>query len=189
MTAQEKINQLATAALRSAPPAPVAPKPATYMAPFDKPKPVALVEVPASAAPVEAAVAPAPAAPFKDEADPQLCARIEEREAILQKRHQRKSLAVTFGLLALLAAGGTWCYTSPKARAEIGALVPALRQSVEDVKMVGSITKKYDEQFEKISVRGDQKSSDSSASSRVPMRKRRHPKPPRLEPIRGRLHP
>jgi hypothetical protein len=143
MTAQEKINQLATAALRSAPPAPVAPKPATYMAPFDKPKPVALVEVPASAAPVEAAVAPAPAAPFKD-------------EAILQKRHQRKSLAVTFGLLALLAAGGTWCYTSPKARAEIGALVPALRQSVEDVKMVGSITKKYDEQFEKISVRGDQ---------------------------------
>ena len=74
----------------------------------------------------------------------------------LQKRHQRKSLAVTFGVLALFAAGGTWCYTSPKARAEIGALVPALRQTVDDVNMVGSITKKYDEQLEKIAVRGDQ---------------------------------
>lgn len=161
MTAQEKINQLATAALRSAPPAPAAPKPATYMAPFDKPKTVALVEVPVSAAPAASAEpaavqASAPAIPFKDEADPALRAQIEEREAFLQKRQQRKSLAVTFGLLALFAAGGTWCYTSPKARAEIGALVPALRQSVEDAKMVGSITKKYDEQLEKISVRGDQ---------------------------------
>jgi hypothetical protein len=163
MTAQEKINQLATAALRSGPPAPVAPKPATYMAPFEKPKTVALAEVPASAAPVASAEPAAPAAPaepaavpFKDEADPALRAQIEEREAFLQKRQQRKSLAVTFGLLALFAAGGTWCYTSPKARAEIGALVPALSQSVEDVKMLGSITKKYDEQLEKIAVRGDQ---------------------------------
>lgn len=161
MTAQEKINQLATAALRSAPPAPVAPKPATYMAPFDKPKTVALVEQPAVAEPVPAAAAApaAPAAPapaFKDEPDPELRAQIEDREALLQKRQQRKSLAVTFGLLALFAAGGTFCYTSPKARAEIGALIPALRQTVDDVKMVGSITKKYDEQLEKISVRGDQ---------------------------------
>ena len=62
MTAQEKINQLATAALRSGPPAPVAPKPATYMAPFDKPKTVALAEVPASAAPVASAEPAAPAA-------------------------------------------------------------------------------------------------------------------------------
>ncbi len=160
MTAQEKINQLATAALRSAPPAPVAPKPATYMAPFDKPKTVALVEAAVATAPAEPAAAPAPApapAPaFKDEADPVLRAQIEEREGFLKKRQQRKSLAVTFGLLALFAAGGTWCYTSPKARAEISALVPALRQTVDDVKMVGSITKKYDEQLEKIAVRGDQ---------------------------------
>ena len=156
MTAQEKINQLATAALRSAPPAPVAPKPATYMAPFEKPKTVALVEAAAPAPAPVAAAAPAPAPAFKDEADPELRAQIEEREVLLQKRHQRKSLAVTFGLLALFAAGGTWCYTSPKARAEIGALVPALRQTVDDVKMVGSITQKYDEQLEKVAVRGEQ---------------------------------
>lgn len=158
MTAQEKINQLATAALRSAPPAPVAPQPATYMAPFDKPKTVALVEAaaPTAAAAPAPAPAPVPVATFKDEPDPELRAQIEEREVLIQKRHQRKSLAVTFGVLALFAAGGTWCYTSPKARAEISALVPALRQTVDDVKMVGSITKKYDEQLEKIAVRGDQ---------------------------------
>lgn len=160
MTAQEKINQLATAALRSAPPVPSAPKPATYMAPFDKPKTVAITEVsPASEAAVTspapvATAAPAPA--FKDEPDPELRAQIEERESVIGKRQKRKSLAVTFALLALVAGGGAFCYTSPKARAEIGALVPALRQSVEDVKMVGSLTKKYDEQLEKIAVRGDQ---------------------------------
>jgi hypothetical protein len=151
MTAQEKINQLATAALRSAPPEPSLPKPATYMAPFEKPKMVALVEVPVSAAP-----AAAPVAAFKDEPDPELRAQIEEREALLRKRHQHKSIAVTFGILALFTAGGIWCYTSPKARAEIMALVPALSQSLEDVKLVGSITKKYDEQLDQIAVRGDQ---------------------------------
>ncbi len=148
MTAQEKINQLATAALRAAPPAPVAPKPATYMAPFEKPKTVALVAVP------EVAQAPT-AAPFKDEADPELRAQIDEREILLKKRHKRQSLAVTLGVFALLGSAGFWCYQSPKARAEIGALVPALRQSVDDLKMVGSITTKYDEQLDKIAVHGE----------------------------------
>ena len=162
MTIQEKIDQLATAALRSAPPEPVAPKPATYMAPFDKPKTVALVAVPeiavtaqAQAAAPAPAPAPLPAVPFKDEADPELRAQIDEREALLQKRHKRQSLAVTFGALAILGSAGFWCYQSPKARAEIGALIPALRQSVDDVKMVGSITTKYDEQLDKIAVHGE----------------------------------
>lgn len=157
MTIQEKIDQLATAALRSAPPEPVAPKPTTYMAPFDKPKTVALVASTDTAAPASspAFTAPLPAVPFKDEADPELRAQIDEREALLQKRHKRQSLAVTFGALAILGSAGFWCYQSPKARAEIGALIPALRQSVEDVKMVGSITTKYDEQLDKIAVHGE----------------------------------
>ena len=46
MTIQEKIDLLAAAALRTAPPARVAPQPTTYMAPFEKPKTVALVAVP-----------------------------------------------------------------------------------------------------------------------------------------------
>ena len=156
MTIQEKIDQLANAAIRSAPPAPVAPKPATYMAPFEKPKTVALVAAPVSAAaPVPASAVEAPAAPFKDEADPELRAQIEEREVLLKKRHKRQSLAVTLGVFAILGSAGFWCYQSPKARAEIGSLIPALRQSVDDVKMIGSITKKYDEQLEKVAVHGE----------------------------------
>jgi hypothetical protein len=42
MSTQEKITQLALAALRSAPPAGT-PKPATFMRPFEKPKAVAIV--------------------------------------------------------------------------------------------------------------------------------------------------
>lgn len=163
MTTQEKINQLASAAIRSAPPAPSLPKPATYMAPFDKPKTVALVAAPVSVsaaapapvAPAAAAASEAPAAPFKDEPDPELRAQIEEREGLLGKRNKRRSLAVTVGIFAILGSAGFWCYQSPKARAEIGALIPALRQSVDDVKMIGSITEKYDEQLDKIAVHGE----------------------------------
>ena len=43
MSTQEKITQLALAALRSAPPSARTPKPATFMRPFEKPKSVALV--------------------------------------------------------------------------------------------------------------------------------------------------
>jgi hypothetical protein len=42
MSTQEKITQLALAALRSAPSAGI-PKPATFMRPFEKPRAVALV--------------------------------------------------------------------------------------------------------------------------------------------------
>lgn len=62
---------------------------------------------------------------------------------------------MTFGALAILGSAGFWCYQSPKARAEIGALIPALRQSVDDVKMIGSLTKKYDEQLDKVAVHGE----------------------------------
>lgn len=59
MTTQEKIEQLALAALRSAPPPATVPQPATYMAPFEKPKNVGLVE---RAKPAVETAAPAPVA-------------------------------------------------------------------------------------------------------------------------------
>ncbi|MCW1923001.1 hypothetical protein OKA05_10595 [Luteolibacter arcticus] len=43
MSTQEKITQLAIAALRSAPPSAGTPKPVTFMRPFEKPRAVALV--------------------------------------------------------------------------------------------------------------------------------------------------
>lgn len=164
MTAQEKINQLALAALRSAPPTAALPEPTTYMAPFEKPKSVAMVAAPKSAVAVAANPATdlviqfasdAPVAPFKDEADPELRAQIEERDARISKQHSRRSLAVTLSVLGLLAAGGVWISQSPKAQAEVMALLPALKQSANDVKMLGSITQKYDKQLEKVAVQGD----------------------------------
>ncbi len=166
MTAQEKINQLALAALRSAPPTAATPEPATYMAPFEKPKTVAMVDAPKPAVTTAAAGNPAtdlviefasevPVVPFKDEADPELRAQIEDRDARISKQHSRRSLAVTLSVLGLLAAGVVGISQSPKALAEVMSLLPALKQSANDVKMLGSITTKYDEQLEKVAVQGD----------------------------------
>jgi hypothetical protein len=162
MTTQEKIEQLALAALRSGPPPAAAPKPATYMAPFERPKTVALVEAAKdSAAPVlaDASVALEPDAPaksFRHESDPELRGEIDARDARIGKQRARRSLAVSLGLAALVAAAGGWLAVSPSARAGLAAIIPALKGGVEDVKMIGSLTTRYDQQLEKISVRGDQ---------------------------------
>lgn len=163
MTTQEKIEQLALAALRSAPPPATTPKPATYMAPFQKPKTVALVEgakPAAEAVPAEPAAerveAEAPAKSLQHASDPELRAEIEERDARIARSRRRQGIAASLTLLGVLAAGGTWFATSPGARAHAAAIVPALRQSVDDVKMIGSLTEKYDEKLEQIAVRGDQ---------------------------------
>jgi hypothetical protein len=163
MTTQEKIEQLALAALRSAPPPASTPKPATYMAPFEKPKTVALVEgakpaaEPAPAAPTpEPVAAAAPATSFQHASDPELRAEIEERDARISRSRRIQGIAASLTLLGALAAGGIWFATSPSARANAAAIVPALRQSVNDVKMIGSLTEKYDEKLDQIAVRGDQ---------------------------------
>jgi hypothetical protein len=158
MTTQEKIEQLALAALRSAPPPASTPQPSTYMAPFEKPKAVGLVEVakPAAESAPAPEVAEAPAKTFQHASDPELRAEIEERDARIARTRRIQSIAASVTLLGALAAGGTWFATSPSARANAAAIIPALRQSVDDVKMIGSLTEKYDEKLEKIAVRGDQ---------------------------------
>jgi hypothetical protein len=170
MTTQEKIEQLALAALRSAPPPASTPKPATYMAPFEKPKTVGLVESAkpaaesaAAAAPAPEQVAEAPAKAFQHASDPELRAEIEERDARIARTRRIQSIAASVTLLGALVAGGTWFATSPSARANAAAIIPALRQSVDDVKMIGSLTEKYDEKLEKIAVRGDQISDATRA--------------------------
>jgi hypothetical protein len=167
MTTQEKIEQLALAALRSAPPPATAPQPSTYMAPFEKPKTVGLVESakPAveTAAPAPVAAAEAPTSNFQHASDPELRAEIEERDARIARTRRVQSIAASVTLLGALIAGGTWFATSPSARANAAAIIPALRQSVDDVKMIGSLTEKYDEKLEKIAVRGDQISDATRA--------------------------
>jgi hypothetical protein len=161
MTAQEKIQQLAMAALRSAPAPTGVPKPATFMAEPDKLKavlPVAVAEsAPAPAAPapqVAVAPAPQPAPAFKDEADPELRAMIESREKAMAKSLSRRSLAISLSVLALLGATGTWAAVSPTARAKMARVVPLFHETVRDVKTIGTMHKQYDESLEKIGTHG-----------------------------------
>ncbi|MEK7952654.1 hypothetical protein [Luteolibacter soli] len=168
MTAQDKIQQLAMAALRSAPSPAGAPKPSTFMADPEK-----LRAIP-TAAPIEPTAKAEPAAPvtpsmpvteaglqpeakpFKDEGCPELRAMIEERDATKEKSHKRKSLAVTCSLLAMLAALGGWFAVSPSAQAKVAKIVPLMKASVQDVKSLANTKKNFDKQLEKIGNHGNQ---------------------------------
>lgn len=162
MTPQEKIQQLANAALRSAPAPSGVPKPATFMAAPEKLK-AALPVAAAEPAPKTAAPAPAPQAvvaepmpqpAFKDEADPELRAMIESREKAMAKSLSRRSLAISFSLLGLLAAAGTWVAVSPTAQAKVARVVPLFQETLRDAKTIGTMTTQYDESLEKIGAHG-----------------------------------
>ena len=161
MTPQEKIQQLAMAALRSAPSPTGAPKPSTFMADAEKLRAIptaAPVEqaAPVAAAPAVVEVAPLPTPAFKDEGCPELRAMLEERDATKEASNKRKSLAVTCALLALLAAGGGWFAVSPSAQAKVARIVPLFKESMRDVKSLANTKKNFDQQLEKIAVRNDQ---------------------------------
>jgi hypothetical protein len=167
MTAQEKIQELAMAALRSAPPPAGVPKPATFMAAPEKLRaiptaapvePVAKVEVaaPVAAMPVTEAGLQPEAPAFKDEGCPELRAMIDEREAKKQTTQKRQSLAVTLSLLAMLAAAGGWFAVSPSAQAKVAKVVPLFKESLRDVKTLANTKENFDKQLEQVGARGNQ---------------------------------
>jgi hypothetical protein len=166
MTAQEKIQELAMAALRSAPPAPGVPKPATFMADAEKLRAAIPVAVPAapeakagldiSSLPV-AEAKPAPqseALPFKDEGDPELRAMIEARDAQKAKSLKRNGIAVSCTFLALLVAGGTWFAVSPSAQAKVARVVPLFKESVRDARSLADTKENFDKSLEKVAGHG-----------------------------------
>ncbi len=164
MTTQDKINQLAQAALRSAPPSATAPKPATFMPSFEKlrspdfaapgsrpaaaPAPAPAPE-PGKEAPAAAATAPAA---FADTPDTEFRSMIETRDEKMLKKRSRTSLAISIAVLTLFAAGGTWLTVSPSGRSKMNTLVQALKQSGEDAKGMASMMGTYDKQLEQVSV-------------------------------------
>ena len=165
MTPQEKIQQLAQAALRSAPSPTGVPKPSTFMAAPEKLRaaiPVAAAaeteaKQPVAAAPVAAQAAPQPSAPaFKDEGCPELRAMIEERDATKEKARKKTSLVVTVALLALLGTAGGWFAVSPSAQAKVARIVPLFKESMRDVKSLANTKKNFDQQLEKIAAHNDQ---------------------------------
>jgi hypothetical protein len=163
MTPQEKIQQLAQAALRSGPSPVGAPKPSTFMAAPEKLRsaiPAAepsTTEQPAAAAPAVAQAAPQPVAPaFKDEGCPELRAMIEERDSTKESARKKTSLVVTISLLAMLGAAGGWFAVSPSAQAKVARIVTLSKESMRDVKSLANTKENFDKQLEKIAVHGDQ---------------------------------
>ncbi|WP_367871675.1 hypothetical protein [Luteolibacter sp. Populi] len=165
MTTQERINQLATKALRAAPPTAAAPQPVTFMPSFDKLKAAEFVTTPVVApAPV---AAPAPAPPNvvaftpslevvspANESDPELKEMLDSRDGQRSKREKRNNRLATAALFLLFATGGTWLTVSPTARGKVGTLVTAVQQSGKDVKSLTGIMGTYEKQLDKVAVQG-----------------------------------
>jgi len=173
MTTQERINQLAGAALRSAPRPAGTPQPETFMPSFDRLKTAEFASGPeaAAAAAIKTAlsspVVPMPvptsalaqalakaAAQEQHKSDADLKDILDVREGKRAKREKRKSRAMSFALLAIFAAGGSWLTLSPTARAKMSTLMTAVKQSGKDVKSLGSIMGTYEKQLDKVAVQG-----------------------------------
>jgi hypothetical protein len=165
MTSQERINQLAQAALRAAPPSGRRPKPATYMPTFEQMRSERFIEKrPVASAPGIQAVAPKPApAPVeitkpvvKDavESDKNLTAMLDRRDEVKGRKLRRTSLAVTCTLLALCTGAGAFATFHPAARRQMGSLAGSLQESGKDLKALGSIVSSYGKQLDKVAVQG-----------------------------------
>lgn len=163
MTTQEKINQLANAALHAAPPPTALPKPATFTPSPEKlgipmevevPKPI-LNEAPVLQPEVEE-VTEEPASTFQHQTDPEFGALIEERDGRVKKKLFRQRLVANLVVLGILASAGTWYATSARAQAAVASLIPAIRQSGNDFKMLGSILGQFDKSLKKVGTRRDQ---------------------------------
>jgi len=166
MTPQEKIQQLAQAALRSAPSPAGVPKPSTFMATPEKLRAaipasaaaehLAKAEQPAAVAPATSQAAPQPETPaFKDEGCPELRAMIAERDSHKEQSRKRQNMVVTCALLVLLGTAGGWFAVSPSAQAKVAGIVPLFKESMRDVKSLANTKENFDKQLEKVAVHGD----------------------------------
>ncbi|MEO8616675.1 MAG: hypothetical protein ABI600_16140 [Luteolibacter sp.] len=155
MTTQEKINQLTMAALNAAPPSPSLPKPATFTpAPEKLKEPIEATVIPvviAKEAPaLEGADEGAPAEAVEHQSDPEFLALMEERDLRMKKKIFRQRLCMNLGILAFFVSTGIWYSNSARAQAEVRSLIPAFRQSINDVKLLGNILGVFDKHLEKI---------------------------------------
>lgn len=173
MTAQERINQLAGAALRAGPPPATAPKPATFMPSFEKLKSADFIapgqtatateEKPAQAkvaAPAPAAAAQKPATAEvviptgPSESDEELRTMLDARDEVKSKKTRRTSIIVTFAMLSMVASGGTWFATSESAQAKARFFVQSVRDCGRDIKGMTQIMGTYEKQLDKVAVQG-----------------------------------
>ena len=121
----------------------------------------AVIEAPVFQAVVEApvfqAVIETPAASvLQHQTDPELGALIEERDARMKKKHSRQLRYANLTLLGIVAFGGVWYVCSTTAQTAVKNLIPAIRQSGNDVKMLGSILGQFDKSLQKVATRSSQ---------------------------------
>jgi hypothetical protein len=145
MTTQEKINDLAMAALREEPP--------------EKPSPVqlgtsspALVnhEKPLPVSGSVAAMASEP--PAGREIGNDLREVIDFRQAKIKRKRARTRLLVNFCLLSMVAGAASWVTLVPTGRQQLNTLVTAIRESKGDLKSLAGILGVYDKELAKVAV-------------------------------------
>ncbi|QJE98205.1 hypothetical protein [Luteolibacter luteus] len=180
MTAQERINQLAGAALRAGPPPAAQPKPATFMPSFEKMKSAEFIAPQAAATPAEnpvqaiAAFAPAPVPATataadviiptgQNESDEELRTMLDARDEVKHKKTRRTGIIVTLSMLSMLAAGGTWFATSESAQAKARFFVQSVRECGRDIKGMTQIMGTYEKQLDKVAVQGARIDAATSA--------------------------
>jgi len=129
MIPQEKIDQLAEAALRA--------------------------EESESSLPDSPAASP-PANPPSLGLDSDFEAEMDAREKRLKNKRARQSRSVTLIGVAIIAGIGAGYQFSPSFKAKVDGLVRNVRQSGEDVKSLGTMTGSYDKQLEKVAAHGSQ---------------------------------
>lgn len=145
MTTQERINQLAKAALEEAPKASSPAQPAA----------AARVTPGQIAAPVDDELAPQPtpvASNATVDIGAELRGMIDARELRMKKKRTRISLALTGTFLIAVASGASWFAFSTKGNQSWTAMVAAVRESKGDFKSFSNILGAYDKQLEKIAV-------------------------------------
>jgi hypothetical protein len=172
MTAQERINQLAGAALRAGPPPAAAPKPATFMPSFEKMRSAEFVAAgqaatttlekpakpkeaaPAAPAAQKPATAEASIPAGQHESDEELRSMLDARDEAKNKKTRRTSILVTLSMLSMVAAGGTWFATSESAQAKARFVVQSVRDCGRDIKGMTQIMGTYEKQLDKVAVQG-----------------------------------
>lgn len=156
MSTQDKIKELAQAALRSAPPAGI-PKPATFMPSSVKPAvPTILSDSnPAGVSEFRKNAAGTATAASKDEAGPELRPMVGKREEKPAKWLFRQRLVLSLCASMLIGGSIGWVWATPSARFWFGSSVPAQTEAGQDVRMTRSMMSPYDASLEPIGTHGD----------------------------------
>ena len=144
-------------------------KSAEYVTPSPATETPAAKAAVATPAPVAAPAAQKPAAAEvivptgHNESEEELRSMLDARDEHKTKKNRRTSLVVTFAMLSMIAAGGTWFATSQSAQAKAAFVVKSVRECGRDLKGLTQIMGNYEKQLDKVAVQGARIDAASAA--------------------------